>query len=117
MDTRAWKRERLAAHPGQRWPQFCRLGLKAFVGLDRKGASIMPKSRYGIGVAKRNLVWTRLSKLVLVMAVILTVPWTAGAQQFLLTWGSSGSGDGQFSFPPDVAVDNRGDVYVADLNN
>src|SRR5262249_10819413 len=55
MDTRAWKRERLAAHPGQRWPQFCRLGLKAFVGLDRifdrsifQGLTPLPLIAWGV---------------------------------------------------------------------
>ncbi len=36
---------------------------------------------------------------------------------FLLTWGSSGTGDGQFSYPNDVAVDGSGNVYVADTQN
>jgi len=36
---------------------------------------------------------------------------------FLLTWGSSGSGDGQFANPADVATDGSGNVYVADTNN
>ncbi len=31
--------------------------------------------------------------------------------------GSSGSGDGQFSFPAGVAVDSHGNVYVADSGN
>src|SRR5262245_28084407 len=55
MDTRAWKRERLGAHPGQRWPQFCRLGLKAFVGLDRifdrsrfQGLTPLPLNPWGV---------------------------------------------------------------------
>ena len=32
-------------------------------------------------------------------------------------WGSSGSGDGQFSSPNGVAVDSSGNVYVADVSN
>jgi tripartite motif-containing protein 71 len=36
---------------------------------------------------------------------------------FLGTWGSQGSGDGQFSNPSDVAVAPDGTVYVADTGN
>ncbi|MCX9082421.1 MAG: PGF-pre-PGF domain-containing protein, partial [Candidatus Methanoperedens sp.] len=36
---------------------------------------------------------------------------------FLAKWGSSGSDDGQFDGPEGVAVDNEGNVYVADTGN
>ncbi|MBK7869987.1 MAG: 6-bladed beta-propeller [Saprospiraceae bacterium] len=36
---------------------------------------------------------------------------------FISTWGSFGSNDGQFNFPTGVAVDNIGNVYVADFIN
>src|SRR5439155_11318894 len=36
---------------------------------------------------------------------------------FLTTWGSAGSGDGQFNAPNSVAVDGGGNVFVSDLNN
>ncbi|MGA2791297.1 MAG: 6-bladed beta-propeller [Candidatus Bathyarchaeia archaeon] len=36
---------------------------------------------------------------------------------FLLTWGSPGAGNGQFSIPDGVAVDSSGNVYVADYQN
>jgi hypothetical protein len=36
---------------------------------------------------------------------------------FLTTWGSEGSGDGQFDWPSGVAVDASGNVYVADRGN
>ena len=37
--------------------------------------------------------------------------------QFVLKWGSSGSGDGQFNGPAAVAVDSSGNVYVGDPGN
>jgi len=36
---------------------------------------------------------------------------------FIVKWGSSGSGNGQFSYPYDVAVDGAGNVYIADTCN
>lgn len=36
---------------------------------------------------------------------------------FILKWGTTGSGPGQFSGPAGVAVDGAGDVYVADTGN
>jgi len=35
----------------------------------------------------------------------------------LLEFGSSGSGDGQFGFPRGIALDNSGNIYVADSGN
>lgn len=35
----------------------------------------------------------------------------------LLSWGGSGSGDGQFNFPRSIAVADDGSVYVADEGN
>jgi len=37
--------------------------------------------------------------------------------RFIKTWGSKGSGEGQFEMPNSVAVDAQGNVYVADLGN
>ncbi len=37
--------------------------------------------------------------------------------QFVLTWGSQGTGDGQFASPDYIAVDGSGSVYVADRLN
>ncbi len=37
--------------------------------------------------------------------------------RFIKSWGSKGSGEGQFDMPNSVAVDAQGNVYVADLGN
>jgi len=37
--------------------------------------------------------------------------------EFVLKWGTEGSGDGQFKYPYGIAVDNEGYVYVADMGN
>jgi DNA-binding beta-propeller fold protein YncE len=37
--------------------------------------------------------------------------------KFLCTWGNSGSGDGEFSAPWGIEIDQHGDVYVADWRN
>ncbi len=36
---------------------------------------------------------------------------------YLAGWGSFGSAPGQFKKPEDIAVDNKGRVYVADTGN
>ena len=40
-----------------------------------------------------------------------------GSLEFVLEWGSSGTGDGQFAGSHGVEVDADGDVYVAVTNN
>jgi len=37
--------------------------------------------------------------------------------RFLLSWGSRGTGPGQFNVPHSIATDTRGNVYVADQGN
>ena len=37
--------------------------------------------------------------------------------QFLMTFGSSGDGEGQFNRPNGIAVDSQGDIYVCDWMN
>lgn len=39
------------------------------------------------------------------------------SQEFLLGWGTEGTGDGQFDRPVDVAVDTNNNVYVGDFGN
>lgn len=40
-----------------------------------------------------------------------------GLYIFDFSFGSSGSGNGEFEYPGDVAVDDSGNIYVADSNN
>jgi DNA-binding beta-propeller fold protein YncE len=44
-------------------------------------------------------------------------PPTEPAQPFALTWGSFGTGNGQFNAPVGVATDPSGNVYVSDSHN
>jgi tripartite motif-containing protein 71 len=37
--------------------------------------------------------------------------------QFIESWGTTGDGNGQFSEPEGIDVDNSGHVYVADTGN
>jgi sugar lactone lactonase YvrE len=37
--------------------------------------------------------------------------------EFVLKWGTQGSGDSQFNYPAGIAVDSSGNVYVADTDN
>lgn len=37
--------------------------------------------------------------------------------EFIMTWGTVGSNNGQFNFPTGIATDQMGNVYVADLLN
>lgn len=36
---------------------------------------------------------------------------------FLSKWGNEGSENGQFSWPYGIAIDNTGNIYVADTDN
>jgi sugar lactone lactonase YvrE len=62
-----------------------------------------------------------LTLLALTLALLVTLispqPASAADPTLVLQWGASGSGDGQFSLPNDLAVGPGGIVYVADSNN
>ena len=52
------------------------------------------------------------------MALVGVSAAPAGAQvTFVSSWGSQGTGPGQFNQPRSVATDSAGNVYVADLQN
>jgi DNA-binding beta-propeller fold protein YncE len=37
--------------------------------------------------------------------------------KFITKWGSTGTGDGQFNYPADIAIDSSGKIYVTDSGN
>lgn len=39
------------------------------------------------------------------------------APSFVTKWGTAGSGNSQFSYPTDAAIDSSGNVYVVDVDN
>jgi DNA-binding beta-propeller fold protein YncE len=40
-----------------------------------------------------------------------------GNGNFITKWGSTGTADGQFLHPIGIAINSKGLVYVADINN
>jgi DNA-binding beta-propeller fold protein YncE len=63
-----------------------------------------------------------LGRLLATGAAALAATASAGAAgpplpSFLTAWGSAGKGDGAFQIANGIAVDDRGDVYVADTDN
>jgi DNA-binding beta-propeller fold protein YncE len=54
--------------------------------------------------------------LTLGLVLLIVIP-NANAQVFSFKWGSSGSGDGEFSTPVGIATDSSGNVYVSDQDN
>lgn len=68
---------------------------------------------------------TRLGRFIMILMLLsvsmLLLPATVVAQteqpNFLLKWGSYGTGDGYFQYPYGITVDSAGNVYVADSAN
>jgi DNA-binding beta-propeller fold protein YncE len=54
--------------------------------------------------------------LVIITAMLVFVVAASAASTFILTWGTVGSEDGQFTTPRGIAVDPTGNVYVADAS-
>jgi hypothetical protein len=60
----------------------------------------------------------RISSLLLAFSLCLASRSGAEAPpSFVLAWGSSGTGQGQFNAPYGLAVHSSGQVYVVDSNN
>lgn len=63
----------------------------------------------------RKIGWPALALVLLAALLIQTNP-AAAACNFLLKFGTTGSGPGQFILPRGIAVDGSGNVYVPDQN-
>lgn len=59
----------------------------------------------------------KLFFVILALVIMASFVYAETPPQFLFKWGTSGSGPGQFNGPQDVAIDNIGNVYVADTQN
>ena len=71
-------------------------------------------------VTSRRLWKLNILALVMIFSLFATMAVTSAQSQnytFEEKWGSLGEGNGQFNRPYDVAVDNLGNVYVADTYN
>ena len=53
----------------------------------------------------------------IIVTLICTTIAYAAPGDFSLTWGSNGTGNGQFDQPMGVGIDGAGNVYVADTGN
>ena len=71
------------------------------------GSSFTPYSPYGVAVDNSGNVYV-------VDSDNCRVQKFDSSGNFLLKWGSNGTGNGQFYFPSGVAVDSSGNVYVTD---
>jgi streptogramin lyase len=75
---------------------------------------------------KQYIFAMRAVSVLLILTLSLIAPITTSAApepsdvpEFVTTWGSSGSGDGQFSYPSPggITSDSAGNIYVADTGN
>ncbi len=68
-------------------------------------------------VRRRTVVWALLAPLMLAAFLSATAGSASASIAFDLTWGSVGTGNGQFTLPQRVATDSTGAPYVSDTGN
>jgi hypothetical protein len=72
---------------------------------------------FGRFLKKSGAVYSVFALMFLVSLSAASVSATEPPPEFVLKWGTLGSGDGQFDNPNGIAVDSIGNVYVADAAN
>jgi hypothetical protein len=63
--------------------------------------------------------WMKVLLIAMTAVFCIRTEMALGAESYnyVLQWGTAGTGNGQFNFPAGVAVDSTGNVYVADMAN
>lgn len=85
--------------------------------LDRKVLSTKSMVDFMVSAYSRRIRVLGVALLLSVLFLGVTALAYAEEYVFILKWGSSGTGDGQFNDPWGVAVDGSGNVYIADTLN
>ncbi len=66
---------------------------------------------HGTSVVKNSV---KILLCIFLLLVLVQVVQAAETYQFVTKWGSSGTGDGQFTNPSGIAIDTSGNVYITD---
>jgi len=67
---------------------------------------------------KRNIqIFIKITLILIIFLLMSILGYSGDSYDFILKWGSHGSGDGQFDIPFDVSIDLFRNVYVTDMYN